>query len=238
MVIVNYGPRLGRLCANLNRSGMQKEAAQDECSVTAVVPCAAAFPDTYDTAGCEYRWGRYRGQQDLSPEQLTSFRSEAARLRRGYRLTPCSPSPSLVSSRTERSAASRSTLLEWRSWVDVSRPPGEVDVVGQEPLLPFGHPSPPRPEPRDRSGGAPAAAPGPVCPSGIDAVDSATARPPDCGWYRAPGRRGNLVATSGVISLVNDGGPAGCGSPSGGSASSNANNAPGESFHSPPASRC
>ena len=94
--------------------------------------------------------GRYQGQQGLSPEQLSSLRGEAARLRWGY-----------------RSAALRSTLLEWRSNVDVSRPPGDVDVVWQdvsgelEPLLPPRHPSPPQPDPRDCSGDAPVAALGP-----------------------------------------------------------------------------
>ena len=72
--------------------------------------------------------------------------------------------------------ALHSMLLEWRSQVDVSHPPGEVHVVGQdvtgesEPLLPFGHPSPPQPDPQDRSGDAPVAAPGPVCLSGCEAV--------------------------------------------------------------------
>jgi len=74
---------------------------------------------------------RYHDYGSLSPGQLASFRGEATRLRRGYRLSPCSPSPSLASSRAERGAALRSTLLEWRSEVAVFRPPVEIDVVGQ-----------------------------------------------------------------------------------------------------------
>ena len=126
------------------------------------VPLPSLMPTTL--RGVSIAGGRYQGQQGLSPEQLSSLRGEAARLRWGYRLTPCSPSPSRVTSRVERSAALRSTLLEWRSNVDVSRPPGDVDVVWQdvsgelEPLLPPRHPSPPQPDPRDCSGDAPVAA--------------------------------------------------------------------------------
>ena len=84
---------------------------------------------------------RYQGE-GVSDEQLASFRSEVARFRRGYRLSTCSPSQSTVSSRAERSAALRSTLLEWRSNIDVTCPPEGVGVVGRdvtvgaEPLLP------------------------------------------------------------------------------------------------------
>ena len=125
------------ICAHLNRSGMQKEAAcRTEYRMSAPslplfsAPLTFLTPTTLRDISTTGR--RYQGQQGLSPEQLTSFRGEAARLRLDYRLTHCSPSPARVSSRAKRSHALRSTLLQWRTRVDVSRPPGEVDVVGQD----------------------------------------------------------------------------------------------------------
>jgi len=85
-------------------------------------------------------------------------------------------------------------------------------------LLPFGHPRPPRPDSRDRSGGALVAAPGPVCPSDSEAVDTVGPcdRPPDPGWSRSPGGRGSVVTVNGVVSVMDTGGLAGRGSPFGG----------------------
>jgi len=161
------------MCSHLNRAGMQKEAAcRPEYRMSAPslplfsVPMPSPTPTTLrdiSTAGRQYQ-----GQQDVSSEQLTSFRSEAARLRRGYRLTTCSPSPSRVLSRAERGDALHSMLLEWRARVDVSRPPGEVEAVGRDvtagvELFPPDRPGPSQPDPQDRSGDAPAAALDPLC---------------------------------------------------------------------------
>jgi len=125
------------MCAHLNRAGMQKEAAclpVYRMSAPSLqlfpVPLPSLTPTTLRDVSTAGR--RYQGQRGLSPEQLTSLRDEATKLRRGYRLTPCSQSRSRVSSRTKRSAALRSSLLERRSHVDVSRPPGEIDVVGKD----------------------------------------------------------------------------------------------------------
>ena len=124
------------MCAHLNRAGMQKEAAclpvfrMSAPLQLFPVPLPSLTPTTLRDVSTAGR--RYQGQRGLSPEQLTSLRDEATRLRRGYRLTPCSQSRSRVSSRTKRSAALRSSLLERRSHVDVSRPPGEIDVVGKD----------------------------------------------------------------------------------------------------------
>jgi len=125
------------MCDHLNKSGMQeKVACRPEYRMSAPslqlfpTPLHPLTPTTLRDIGVAER--QYQGQLGLSPEQLTLFRSEAARLRRGYHLTPFSPSPSQTSSRAERSNVLRSTILEWCARVDVARPHGEVDVVEQD----------------------------------------------------------------------------------------------------------
>jgi len=126
--------------------------------------------------------------------------------------------------------------------VDVSRPPGEVNVVGQDVSGGLSRCSPSAIlARRDLIPGTALPAPGmPALQPRAPCVRAASKQLTRLSraTSRAPGRKGSLVATGRVVSILDDRGPAGRGSPSGGSASSNDGNTPGKSFRSPAASRC
>jgi len=155
------------LCDHLNQPGMETKAAcRPEFRMSRTVPKLFSSPlpslPPSTLRDLSMRGKRYRTHESLSPEQLVSFRGEAARLRR-------SSDRSLTTVVCiEPDPGPRSTLEESPTTVAVASLTGETDDVEPEGLaglefpLPYGPSGSVQSNPRDHSGVVPREASGPA----------------------------------------------------------------------------
>jgi len=160
-------------CDQLNHPGMETKAAcRPEFRMGRTAPKLFSSPlpslPSSTLRDVSTRGTRYRTHESLSPEQLISFRDEAARLRRSSDRVPNVPSLSSTVVCIEPDPGPRSMQEESPTTIAVASLTGETDDVepdglaGLEFPLPYGHPRSPQPDPRDHSGVVLSEASGPV----------------------------------------------------------------------------
>ena len=161
------------LCDHLNQPGMETKAAcRPEFRMSRTVPklFSSLLPSLSPSTlrDVSMRGKRYRTHESLSPEQLISFRGEAARLRRSSDRSPNIPSSVTTVVCIEPDPGPLSTLEESPTTIAVASLTVETDDVEPEGLaglefpLPYGPSSSPQSNPRDHSGVVPSEASGPV----------------------------------------------------------------------------
>ena len=161
------------LCDHLNQPGMETKAAcRPEFRMSRTVPklFSSLLPSLSPSTlrDVSMRGKRYRTHESLSPEQLISFRGEAARLRRSSDRSPNIPSSVTTVVCIEPDPGPLSTLEESPTTIAVASLTGETDNVepgglaGLEFPLPYGPSRSPQSNPRDHSGVVPRDASGPA----------------------------------------------------------------------------